>query len=169
LHPYPEFTDYTRAFLARLNVVVFPNSYTDQVDPKLKPRMEEIAKSGALTNWALEGLRDLRQCGHFVEPVASITARREVEEVTAPTVSFVRECCTIEENAKILTEELFDSWRNWCGINGHRPGSQDKFGRWLLNSFPGKITHTRLRKGKTLHYCYSGVVLTDAARRRYTL
>ena len=164
---FPEFTDYSRAFLARVNLIVFPNSYTDRMDPRIKPRMEEIAKSGALTNWALKGLKDLRTRDHFIEPVASMKAQREMEEVTAPTVSFVRECCTLSPDTKVPTEELFDTWRNWCGINGHRPGSQHKFGRWLSSSYSGTITHTRQRNDKSLRYYYAGVTLTDAARKRY--
>jgi putative DNA primase/helicase len=164
---FPDFTDHTRALLSRLNVVVFPNTYAGREDYDLKPRMEEIAKSGALTNWALEGLKDLRTRKRFVRPVASMAALKEAEEVTVPVVAFVRECCAFTKDAEVLANELFDIWCAWCKRNGHNHGSQHKFGRWIANSYRDTITHMRQRIDGSRQYFYTGVTPTKEARDTY--
>ncbi len=166
MNDLPAFSDHARALAPRMNIIYFPKSYVGSEDRGLKPRLEAEAKSGKLVNWALEGLKDLRTRGKFVEPTSSLEMLEALELATSPVMKFVKDCCELDGMA--MKRELFDAWRGWCDSEGRMPGMADQFGRWLLNACP-KVKAGRQRNPKTgqREYYYAGVRLNDTARKAY--
>jgi putative DNA primase/helicase len=166
MNDLPAFSDHARALAPRMNIIYYPNSYVGREDRGLKGRLEAEAKSGRLINWALEGLKDLRMHGRFVEPVASMEMMDRLEVMTSPVLAFVRECCDEGSDRAATKDELYRAWSNWCKEQGRQPGIREQFGRWVLNACP-RVRQSRRRGEQNRDYMYLGLSLTPSARKMY--
>lgn len=80
--------------------------------------------------WALEGLKRLIANGYAFSETESTKAelqRYKVESNSA--LSFVEECCVLEDEAECVREELFQAYRDYCLKNGFKPMSQANFNK----------------------------------------
>ena len=90
-------------------------------DPGVKQR---IAREGAgILAWALEGLRRLRERGHFAIPQCVEEASQQFQKKNDVPATFVEECCDTGPDCKASAEELYRAYKTWCEENGHRPQS----------------------------------------------
>jgi len=90
-------------------------------DPGVKQR---IASEGpGILAWALEGLRRLRERGHFLIPPCVEEASQQFRMKNDIPAAFVEECCEVGPNCKASAEELYRAYKTWCEENGHRPQS----------------------------------------------
>jgi putative DNA primase/helicase len=90
-------------------------------DPGVKQR---IAREGAgILAWALEGLRRLRERGHFLIPQCVEEASQQFRMKNDVPATFVDECCEVGPDCKASAEELYRAYKTWCEENGHRPQS----------------------------------------------
>ena len=90
-------------------------------DPGVKQR---IAREGAgILAWALEGLRRLRERGHFLIPECVEEASKQFRMKNDIPAAFVEECCEVGKDYKVSAEELYRAYKMWCEANGHRPQS----------------------------------------------
>ena len=90
-------------------------------DPGVKQR---IAREGAgILAWALEGLRRLRERGHFAIPPCVEEASQQFQKKNDVPAAFVEECCDTGPDCKANADELYRAYKTWCEENGHRPQS----------------------------------------------
>jgi putative DNA primase/helicase len=130
------------------------------------PRAAE-AKAGKLINWALAGLKDLRTSGRFAEPVRSLEVLEQMELANCPVMLFAKECCEFKDGAKVLKDELYAAWKNWCESQNRSPCLKEQFGRWLTNTYPAvRAARFRMPNGER-EYAYAGLSLTEKARKLY--
>jgi putative DNA primase/helicase len=157
----PRFVDNAQALERRVNMLYFDRSFNDAPNPLLKDQlMQEIP---GITNWALEGLRDLRQTNKFIEPKVSKIAKEELRYMTSPLAALGKQClCFDDPNAFVLNDQLFDLHRTWFKENGYALYSRVWFGRTFSVVFPRlkKSTHGTIRG-------YKGVSILPEAATRY--
>ena len=156
----PGFSDPAKAFVARSIVLNFPNSYVNREDFTLKARLKKEAKEGKLINFALQGLKDLREQGKFTMPITSELLLQQLEEITAPVTAFVGECCDKIPTAYIARDQLFEAWACWCSKSGHKIGNKNYFGRWLSQACPRIESFRPMIDGRR-QYAYKGITLSD--------
>lgn len=156
----PGFSDPAKAFVARSIVLNFPNSYVGREDFTLKARLKKEAKEGKLINFALQGLKDLREQGKFTMPISSELLLQQLEEITAPVTAFVGECCDKIPGAYISRDQLFEAWQIWCSKSGHNAGNKNYFGRWFNQACPGIESFRPIINGRR-QYAYRGITLSD--------
>jgi len=162
MNDLPMFTDHSRAIVARTLILNFPNSFLGREDFTLKNRLREEAAAGKLINFALWGLKDLREQGRFIEPEASQKKMTRFIELTSPMQAFVEECCYVNDKAKVLKNQMYEAWKEWCAACGRKSGNKMLFDSWLCQHVP---TVTSRTEGDAQLYC--GVVLTPEAFRVY--
>lgn len=166
MNELPVFSDHARAFKARLAVIGFDKSYVGKEDPSLKQQLIEEAAQGKMINYALEGLKDLRQRGRFIMPDSSRPILELMTQISSPVTIFVKECCLLKEGESISKDMLFAAWRGWCNESSHKPGLREQFGRWLMSTVPMLKTN-RLRVGGRRVYMYEGIGLREWVYDQY--
>lgn len=162
----PVFSDHARAFQARLAAIKFDKSYVGREDPSLKQQLIKEAGQGKMINYALQGLKDLRERGKFIVPDSSRSILELMLQISSPVTSFVKECCKFGPDLCITKNMLFEAWRSWCVESGHRPGLREQFGRWLISTVPTLETN-RPYVGKRRVYGYIGIDLEDWSKQQY--
>lgn len=164
----PTFSDDSMAFANRALPFRFEKSWEGHEDWALKPHMIQMAKEGNLINWALRGLRDLRQEGQFTIPERSRAIIDQIRGVNSQVRTFVGEVCKLDVTEKVECNLLYKVWKAWCEDQGLRPGSRDQFGRRLNNAYEG-IDRRRVRVDKqgTRSYVYHGLGLDHDAIDEY--
>ena len=162
----PGFSDPAKAFVSRSIILNFPNSYFGREDFTLKSRLKKEAHEGKLINYALRGLKDLREQGKFTMPRSSIPLLRQLTEITAPVTAFAGECCNKHPKAFVLADQLYEAWACWCHKSGHKTGNKNYFGRWLKQACP-TVTQFRPDIDGRRQYCYKGITLQDWVYSQY--
>ncbi|KKN45294.1 hypothetical protein LCGC14_0684470 [marine sediment metagenome] len=160
MNDLPGFSDPAKALVARSIILNFPNSYIGREDFTLKDRLRQEARGGKLINFALQGLKDLREQGRFTMPKSSEPLLQQLTEITAPVTAFVKECCTKSADAYITKSQLYEAWEMWCAKTGHKAGNNIYFGRWLKQACP-TIIDFRAKVGDRRQYTYRGLELQD--------
>ena len=97
-------------------------------DPNLIEKL--AAERDGIFMWALDGLKRLIANGYAFSETESTKAelqRYKVESNSA--LSFVEECCVLEDEAECVREELFQAYRDYCLKNGFKPMSQANFNK----------------------------------------
>lgn len=123
------YSDRSDGFYRRLIIIRFDKSVpASKRDPNLREHLA-VERDGILM-WALDGLRRLIENSYLFTETKSTQAellRYKVESNSA--LLFVEECCTINEKAECVREELFERYREFCSKNGLKPMSQTSFNR----------------------------------------
>jgi putative DNA primase/helicase len=166
MNDLPGFTDHARALAARMNVLYFPKSCVGHEDFALKGRLKKEAAQGRLINFALQGLKDLRQNKVFVVPESSAETLKQMVEMTSPVMAFAEECCETKPGATVSAAMVYEAWQRWCADTGRKPGIQAQFGRWLMQACPG-VSKTRSRIDGELSYVYDDLCLQKWAYKKY--
>ena len=162
----PVFSDHARAFQARLAIIGFDKSYVGKEDPSLKQQLIKEAGQGKMINFALQGLKDLRRRRKFIVPDSSRPIMELMTQISSPVTIFVYECCELGEKYCISRDMLFDAWRGWCDVSGHRPGLREQFGRWLVSTVP-MLKASRVRDNGRRIYMHKGIRLQKWASDQY--
>ena len=166
----PAFTDHARALEPRMNILDFENSYIGREDRTLKSRLKAEAQNGKLINFALRGLKSLREQRIFINPKSSKKIIKSFIELTSPVTEFISDCClfdsTILHKDFTTKDELYTVWRCWCEEQGRKPGLKQQFGRWLLSACP-KIETDRIMIQSRRFYIFRKIKLQDWVFQQY--
>jgi P4 family phage/plasmid primase-like protien len=120
MNELPRVKDANDGLFRRVKVVEFPKLAVEP-DPEVK---EAIKGEGAgILTWALEGLRRLNERGHFEIPESVRTATEEFKRTSDVPKMFVEGACIVSDDAQIQPQHLYDAYRHWCVVNGHKPMS----------------------------------------------
>ncbi len=155
----PRLPDDSNALKARMLLLHYPNSFLGREDHGLGGELE--AEVGGIANWALEGLRLLRQKGRFVQAERGKEMLEDFGNLSAPVEQFLDDYCDEGPDCWEATEYLYDAWGAWCFDEGHESGSKNVFGTKLKAARPGvRNGQRRTAKGGKVRY-YAGVQLND--------
>lgn len=136
----PRLSDASGALAGRFLMLQLTNSFYGKEDTGLTQRL--LSELPGILLWAIEGLRRLRERGHFVQPASVRELQKDMEDMTSPVSTFVRDCCILELGAKVSVQSLYDAWRHWCEQDGRTtPTTKTIFGRDLRAAFPQLRRH----------------------------
>ena len=143
MNDLPRIKDANSGLFRRVKVVPFPKLDV-KPDPAVKKQIK--GEGPGILVWALEGLRRLRERGHFEIPEIVREATDEFRISSDVPRMFVEEACitsdadSCEEQAKVL----YDWYRNWCLDNGHKPMSSTAIAKeWRRLGFSKRVLHGR--------------------------
>jgi len=157
----PRLSDSSAAMRSRLLIIPYFNSYEGQEDFGLVDRL--LAEIPGITNWALDGLLELRKAGRFQNPSAGEKIMRDFVYLSSPVQAFLDECCTVNNEDSVRRNDLQTAWHLWCDDNGHVPGSVADLGKKLRAALP-RIDDKRRSVNGLRERWYVGVGLTPDAR-----
>jgi len=153
----PDLRDASGALAKRYLVLFLKKSWLGNEDTALFDRLKE--ELPGISIWALQGLSRLYKRGHFVVPTSSKEIVEELEAMTSPIKAFVVERCDLNHLAKVLVDDLFNAWCDWCCTNGHeRSGNKQTLGKNLRAAFP-EIQMERPQKSLQRERWYIGIKL----------
>ena len=173
MNELPAFADHANALEPRLNLLQFSNSYIGKEDRFLKTRLNKEADAGKIVNFALRGLKRLRENRIFTLPESSNDLIDQFKTISNPIHEFVSECCEFAVNDRerdtkfIVTNDLYEIWRNWCKWNGRAPGIKPLFFSRFTASYPYVIKGRIRVNSVNQRYVYKGIALTEEAVTTY--
>jgi len=156
----PRFVDNAQALERRVNMLYFGRSFKDAPNVLLKEQL--IKEVPGIINWAIEGLRDLKQTNKFIVPATSKVAKEELRYMTSPMAAMGKQCFNFDDsNAWVSNDQLFDLHRAWFKESGYSVYSRVWFGRTFSVVFPRlkDIVRDKVRGRKSVS------ILPDAAVR----
>lgn len=152
----PRLNDASGTIASRMIILPFTKSFYGQEDPKLTEKL--LAERPGILNWALCGLRRLRERGRFVNPVEGQEMISEMEELSSPVLAFVNECCDISPGSRSPVDDIFQAWKAWCESKGRKPANSQTLGRDLRAAVPSLKTSQPRLAGKRIR-TYEGITL----------
>lgn len=157
----PRLSDSSAAMRARLLVIPYFNTYEGNEDFGLVDRL--LTEIPGITNWALQGLRRLKEVGRFRNPSVGEEILREFEHLSSPIKAFIDDCCVVNSDASVRRQDLQLAWHMWCEQKGHVPGSDADFGRKLRAVIP-RVSDVRKNIEGRRERHYAGLTLSPEAR-----
>jgi P4 family phage/plasmid primase-like protien len=156
MNELPRVADANSGLFRRVKVVTFPALAENERDPKIKRHIEQ--EGAGILNWALAGLRRLKERGHFKVPAGVEDATKQFQENNDVPALFVEDRCIRGADLKVQASQLYDEYKDWCIDNGHRPQSSTRVADdWARLGF-GKTASNGRR-------FYRGVALRLAGER----
>jgi putative DNA primase/helicase len=143
----PPIKDTSGALASRFLIFNTRRSFYGKEDPnlfrdKLRPELSGIC------NWALDGLRRMRERGRLAEPDCSVEAREQLARDGSPVLAFAQECLVLERGAETETAKLFSAWLDYATTNNLHPGNKDWFVRNLVAATGSKVQRFRMSDAK---------------------
>jgi P4 family phage/plasmid primase-like protien len=124
MNELPRVADANSGLFRRVKVVAFPALNENERDPEIK---RAIATEGAgILNWALEGLRRLKERGYFEVPAGVEDATKQFRENNDVPALFIEDRCLLGADLKVQAGQLYNEYKDWCIENGHRPQSSTR-------------------------------------------
>jgi phage/plasmid-associated DNA primase len=165
MNELPAFVDHASALEPRLNILSFGNTYVGHEDRFLKSRLNKEADKGKLINFALRGLKRLRENQKFTVPESAASLAEQFRVISNPIHEFTTECCEFARDCDAPVETfwvtkstMFNIYRDWCKANGRAIGMKARFFHRFLAANPSL-------DGKTNNVI--GVRVSDEAKQEY--
>jgi P4 family phage/plasmid primase-like protien len=124
MNELPRVADANSGLFRRVKVVTFPALAENERDPKIKRHIEQ--EGAGILNWALEGLRRLKERGYFEVPAGVADATKQFRENNDVPALFVEDRCIQGGDLKVQASQLYTEYKEWCLENGHRPMSSTR-------------------------------------------
>jgi putative DNA primase/helicase len=125
----PTITDLSQGMWRRVVLIPFEVTIPEHSrDPKLLVKLQ--AEAPGILNRMLAGLNLWRANGLQIPDqirAATTEYRNEMDIV----LGWLEDCCTVAPEKSCVQTQLYESYRQWCWGNGHKPISKTKFTRQL--------------------------------------
>lgn len=177
----PKINDTTPGLYRRFMIVPFNKTFISNPDLTLEDKL--TAELPGILNWAIEGLKSLRENGRFVETAKNFEMMNIFKMDNSPLVEFLQSNYSPapageEQKYAIRSFALYQEYRNYCMDNGYKHKSLANFSRemghtvmdgWIIGKRKdGAETHfTGLRRTHTL--TGDGIVYPDDPNFRHRL
>ena len=126
MNELPAVADTSEGFWRRVRVIPFNRQFKkNERILDLKERLDE--ELPGIFNWAMDGLRRLRNRGRFVEPTQVVDATEKYKKESNPVELFVEDECYTYDNAKVQSSVIYEAYRDWCQDNGFKAHSSKNF------------------------------------------
>jgi len=171
--PLPKFPDNTGALAERILVLDFDHGIPIVNNPDVNLKDRITAETAGIFNWALEGLKQLRQNNLvFTSSASSREAKAEFEIEMNPLGSFVLDCLFVAENAgpvdKRLLHEFYLEWKKTHSKFG-AAYTFKQFNQSLRSATGGRIREIRPPESVNPKRArmWSGISITSEAEKRF--
>jgi putative DNA primase/helicase len=171
----PDANDDTDAYYTRWIILNFPYQFVRSWNEKTSSSIERPAvdkgklkadlindsELSGILNWALVGLKRLRENGRFTNELSSDKMREIYVKLANSLKAFVIDQCDV---TGVLTDfhskdELYVSYARYCQDKNLMPMTKEKVGRELPRCDPGKIVQGRDQIGKERPTTWRGIRL----------
>lgn len=126
----PSIRNVDEAMKRRLHLIPFTVTIPpERRDGKLTEKL--LQERDGILAWALEGCLLWQQSG-LKQPQSVMDATEEYFEAEDAMGRWIEDRCVLHGNAKALTFELFNDWKQWAETNGEFLGSMRRFSDALL-------------------------------------
>lgn len=156
----PNLRDNSGALAGRFVILRTTRSWYGQEDSHLTNRL--LDELPGILNWAIEGLRRLRERGHFIQPSSAVEFIRHMERLCSPIQAFLNDWCDVHPQAETPRYLLFQQWRSWCQLNNVHSGNEPTFGRDLRAVLP-ELGDSHPTIDGTRVWCYRGIRLRSSS------
>ena len=156
--------DHAGAMIRRLNFIEFNRSFKDRPDYGLPAKL--AAEIQGIANWALAGLRRLRERGAFTVPPSSYKALQEWTLLNSPVASFLEECTDIDPQGEVTKSELFDCWAGWTNERRIMQITTSRFIERVRSGAPYATSET-YEKGGHKYSIFRGMKLKAWAAKKF--
>lgn len=135
----PKINDTTPGLYRRFMIVPFTRSFALNPDVELEAKLVE--ELPGILNWAIEGLRDLRASGAFLETRKNLEALNDFRVENSPFLEFLHasyEPVPAGQEAKygVQMSHLYEQYKAYCASSGYKAKS--------IATFSREISHTQL-------------------------
>jgi putative DNA primase/helicase len=154
--------DPSGALAGRAIVFPFQKSFAGREDRDLEKRL--LGELPGILNWALRGLRALRERGQLLQPAAGEQTRLDMRRLSSPVIGFLEDYCTYPAPGSVSCSMVYDAWKLHAERNGHHAGSREAFGQRLLGAAPGVSRKKVGPRGQQVGH-YVCLALTEATLR----
>ena len=127
----PAIRNIDEAMKRRLHLIPF----TITVPPERRDKLLQhklLAERDGIVAWAVQGCLDWQRLGRLDPPQPVLDATDEYFEAEDALGRWLDERCVRAGNAKSLTAELFNDWKQWAESAGEFTGSQRRFSDLLI-------------------------------------
>ncbi len=153
----PELVDVSGTIASRMIFLRTQKSFLGKEDTTLRDRL--MAELPGILCWAIFGWEELRRVGHFPQPSSGQILQRRMLQAASLVASFIQDRCEVGPNLCVRTDDLYDSWVDWCQTESEiDPGSKEALGR-RLNKCQPHVTKERVRNGARRERVYQGIQL----------
>lgn len=149
----PKFIEASDALAQRFLILESFESFLGREDFGLERRLRE--ELGGIVSWALDGLRDLRETGSFVNTEAGIALVHDMVLAGSSVRRFVEEECEFGPDYRVLTQDLYQAYSMWARARNLYVVNDWQFGADIKTAFGnrtsvGKSHGRRVRRGLRL-------------------
>lgn len=153
----PRFADRSSGLWRRMLFMPFRVSIPpEEQDPLLGQTLRH--ELPGILNWAIEGLRRLRQQGRFTHSTVMTEALEQYQQESNPAQEFLTECCRQEPGSVVPGALVYDIYDRWCGRGHVSPLDIRAFGKELKKRYPGVVRKKR-QHGADRQWCYFGLTV----------
>ena len=127
----PAIRNIDEAMKRRLHLIPFTITVPpERRDKHLQQKL--LAERDGILAWAVQGCLDWQRHGRLDPPQRVVEATEEYFEAEDALGRWLDERCVREANAKSLTAELFNDWKQWAEAAGEFVGAQRRFSDLLI-------------------------------------
>lgn len=130
----PQVDDRTYAFWRRWVLIPFTQDFTGREDRGLL-KLLRVELPGIL-NWAIEGLRMLRERGDFPEGGPAGDLMEDWKKHSDSLYWFCQEHVEVDPNGQVIKADFYESYRDFCEEHDLTARTQEQVGRELSNHVP---------------------------------
>jgi putative DNA primase/helicase len=131
----PGFEDASGVIASRFIVFKLTQSFADNPDTELTEKL--LAELPGILNWALDGLRMLREDGAFIQPEEAADTLARMADIASPVLQFAHEYLIVEEDGSDTVDNIRARYVTWCGEGGNKPQARGRFMDTICNEYPG--------------------------------
>ena len=126
MNELPRIDDHSSAFFNRVLPVEFNRIFQEHEQDKDLPYKLKAELPGIL-NWAVEGLKSLRERGVFLKDAYMKAHIEEMRLANNPIATWAKENIVVKKGDELIKADVYQKYHLWCGTNGHKPTSSSKF------------------------------------------
>ena len=157
----PNFQDKSIGIWRRLLYVPFEKNYAENVQDK-NLTVKLLNELPGIFNWAVTGMFELENTGHFIEPRKCMDAIEQYKHDVNPARAFLLENYTPGLDCETITcEELYNSYKEWCFENGYKSLNNSNFGKELRRTFPS-VKKSHPRESARRVWTYNGIATKNS-------
>lgn len=135
----PKANDNSHGYFRRWLILRFPNQFPPGHPARDERLIEKLTTPGELSgllNWAIEGLRRLKDRGYFDEPASSRSELEEYRRTNDSVRAFAEEYLAEDPTGRVERANVFPHYRIFCGEENLRPVAAQRFYAKLREIFP---------------------------------
>ena len=134
----PRLNDTTEGIYRRFIIMAFDQVFREQEDTERNVKVRDAdletklaAELPGIFNWAIEGLRSLRQNKGFSVTSKNLSHLEAYRRENSPLAEFLDSEYQVENNVSSLLQTIYSDYRQYCEKNGYKPKTVNNVGKEL--------------------------------------